>query len=244
MEIREFRTVWNSVFRFELPGGAKETGAVDVNRLLLSYPTVGLVLGAAMAVVAALIRQLVFRPVAAGWVGGVLLVLALEWLVRWRGFAAVCGCLDLFLAKPSSADDGADVGSRLASLAPAGWLAMLMFGIGVAVYSGGFGWLLLTPTLALTAFADVQFRTEFSAEKRKDQGRQQPTHWIGALLVALLVAVTEGGLGPIVLALLAMWGLTLASLRLSHSAEGRVDPAWLAFALTLLSGFWVGVIVW
>jgi hypothetical protein len=244
MNIREFPTVWNSVFRLGLPEGKPEGDGVDVNRLLLSYPAVGLVLGAGMAVLAALVRQLVFRPVAAGWVGGVMLALALEWLIRWQGFGAVCGCLDVALVKSAVENDDSEVAKRLASLVPAGWMAMLMFGIGVAVYSGGFGWLLLTPTLALTGFADVLYRTEVSGKKGGEHGRAYPTHWLGGGLVALLVAVTEGGIGPIILAVLATWGLTLASLRLCHLSEGRVKPTWLAFSLILQAGFWVGVIVW
>jgi hypothetical protein len=245
MSIREFRTVWNSVFRLSLPEGKPGGDDGDVNRLLLSYPAVGLVLGAGMAVLAAMVRQLVFRPVAAGWVGGVMLALALEWLIRWQGFGAVCGCLDVALVKSVRDNEDSEEVKRLVSLVPGGWLAMLMFGIGVAVYSGSFGWLLLTPTLAMTAFADVLYRTDVSGVmKGGEQGRAYPMHWLGGGLTALLVAVTEGGLGPIVLAVLATWGATLASMRLSRWSEGRVKATWLAFALLLQAGLWIGVIFW
>lgn len=241
MNFREFGIVWNGLIRFKLPqSDGSETN--EPNRLLLAYPAVGLALGAALAVVGFLIRQLVPRPVAAALVGGIAIPLLLLWLVRNRGFLAVCTLADrLYEESDGTEPEGA---RQLTSMLPMGWLVLTMFAAGVLVFDAAYGWLLLVPMFATTAQAEVMFRSGILPLNADEEQPVYPMHWLGAVVAALVVAMIEAFLGPAVLGLLATWTLTLAALRLGARCPDRSHTMWLAFALVELAAVWLGVFTW
>lgn len=231
--MNEFKLAWNALIDWELPA---EPGSHEEAGILMFMPVVGLIVGVAVWLLAGLSRLLIAKPLLAGFIAALAIVILYAGKIRGPRLASLAELGVSLETRQAQTEQQNRLsgGLRIPQVICLGWLLAVLVAITSLVAEAGTGWLIVIPVLSMTALAELSNRLAESPAPGY-------AHWLVAIVIMLVTGILIGRLAVASLALLLAWMIGSGTIRLSaiRHPESRI---WAMIALLELGLLWIGAL--